>query len=184
MADDPNDPKDPKGDDTGGGISKEEAATIRAALKTANDEAKAQRLRAKGLEEQIAAASNKDKSEAEKLEQRLVAAERKAHEADDRAMRAEVARDKGLTSGQANRLKGATIEEMSADADDLLEAFKPAAKADVKDGDDPKAGEGKDPAPKAPPTKRPTTNLAGGGDPTADPEETDPRKLAALIPRR
>lgn len=52
------------------------------------------------------------------------------HEADLQAerlarFRAEVAHEKGLTAGQAKRLVGATREELTADADELLKEFKP-----------------------------------------------------------
>lgn len=47
-----------------------------------------------------------------------------------RALRLEVAAAKGLTPKQAERLRGATREELEADADDLLESF--ATKASTK----------------------------------------------------
>lgn len=87
-------------------------------------------------------------------------------------MRAEVAAAKGLTPGQAKRLNGATLEELEADADDILENFK---STDTGDGSD------KD---KTRPATRPKLSVSGGGDPTDNAAvETDPAKLAANLPR-
>ena len=72
---------------------------------------------------------------------------------------------KGLTPAQAKRLQGATRDELEADADDLLETFKPAEGV------------------KPPPGGKPTERLTGGGDPTEEPVELDPRKLAAGVRR-
>lgn len=63
------------------------------------------------------------KTEAERLNDRLTAAEQRAQEAELRALRLEVASAKGLTPTQAKRLVGATKEELEADADDLLASF-------------------------------------------------------------
>lgn len=59
-------------------------------------------------------------------------AERQLRESQDRVRelegaetRRDVASAKGLTPSQANRLVGATREELEADADDLLSAFAP-----------------------------------------------------------
>lgn len=79
-------------------------------------------------------------------------------------LRSDVARDKGLPAKYAGRLKGTTREELEADADDIAEDF-------------PK------PEPKVALSQKPKENLRGGGKPDEEPEETDPRKLAAKIPR-
>lgn len=162
MADDPNptdepDPAkpDPKPPASGG----DDLAELKAALKKANKEAEESRRKLKEIED-------RDKSESEKLTDRLTAAEQRATEAESRALRMEVAAAKGLTAGQAKRLVGTTKEELEADADELLTDFAP------KGGDT-----------KPPPGGRPKEQLRGGGDPTEEPEETDPRKLADLVPR-
>ncbi len=72
---------------------------------------------------------DRDKTEAEKVSERAKTAEDRATQAESRAMRLEVAFEKGLTPAQAKRLVGATREELEADADELLETFKPAEKA-------------------------------------------------------
>jgi len=69
---------------------------------------------------------DRDKTEAQKLTERAEAAERRAAEVEARAIRLEVAAEKGLTPAQAKRLVGSTREELEADADELLETFKPA----------------------------------------------------------
>lgn len=128
-----------------------EAANLRKRLRELEPMAK----RAKELEDA-------SKSEQEKLQERMTAAETRAQEAELRALRMEVAASKGLTAAQARRLVGSSKEELESDADDLLASFGDARK---------------------PPSKRPTENLRGGADPDEEPDETDPRKLAALHPR-
>ena len=66
------------------------------------------------------------KSEVERERDAKAAAEGRASEAELRALRLEVAFDKGLTPAQAKRLVGATREELEADADELVATFKPA----------------------------------------------------------
>jgi hypothetical protein len=85
-----------------------------------------------------------------------------------------VASAKGLPAGFGKRLQGSTREELEADADELLENLKPA------DGKDGETNRGNGRAPRTTPRER----LSGGGDPSKEPEELDPRKLAAKIPRR
>jgi hypothetical protein len=60
-----------------------------------------------------------DKSEAEKR----TAAEARADAAELRALRIEVAHEKGLTPAQAKRLVGANREELEKDADEILVDF-------------------------------------------------------------
>lgn len=141
-------------------VSAEEAARMRQALSAANKEAEKHRLRVKELED-------KDKSELQRTSDERDEHKTARSAAELRAMQLEVALDKGLTTTQAKRLIGTTREELEADADELLESFKPA-------GED--AGGG--------PARRPTERLRGGGTGTNEPEETDPRKLAAQISRR
>jgi flagellar biosynthesis GTPase FlhF len=106
-----------------------------------------------------------EKSEAEKAAERAAEAEKNANTATLEAMRLRVALAKGLTETQAQRLIGSTQEELEADADVLIASFKP-------DGDG-----GQDPL------RRPTERLRRGAAPAGDPEENDPLKLAAAVPR-
>lgn len=108
------------------------------------------------------------KTELQKASDRATTSEAKTTEAELRALRLEVAMDKGLTAVQAKRLVGKTKEELEADADELIASFK------SDDGGD--GGKKK-------PTGLPKERLRGGGDPTEDVEETDPRKLAAMVDR-
>lgn len=62
----------------------------------------------------------------------LTAAEQRATEAEAKALRLEVAAEKGLTTAQAKRLVGTTRDELEADADELLETFKPAEQQETK----------------------------------------------------
>jgi len=77
---------------------------------------------------------DRDKTEAQRLTERAEAAERRAAEIESRALRLEVAAEKGLTPAQAKRLVGETRDELVADADELLETFKPAAPAEEPTG--------------------------------------------------
>lgn len=95
---------------------------VKAALRKANKEAETLRLRLKEFED-------RDKSEAEKVAERLAAAEDRASKAETDLIRMEVAAAKGLTPAQAKRLVGATREELETDADELVATFTPASNA-------------------------------------------------------
>ncbi len=140
--------------------SADDTAALKAALKKANEEAASFRHKLKELED-------RDKSESEKLTERLTAAEKRAAEAEAQALRLEVATAKGLTATQVKRLVGSTREELEADADELLADFAPRDAAERKPT----------------PGGRPKEQLRGGGDPTEETEEMDPRKLAAQVSR-
>lgn len=122
----------------------------------------AERARATSAEKELARyrKAEQDKADAEKSElQKAVeareTAEKKAAEADLRALRLEVAQDKGLTATQAKRLVGSTREELETDADELLSAFP----APAKDADPKPRGPKPDPSqgPKGEPKVRPTS---------------------------
>ena len=174
-ADDPPDPKadppDPKADPPAAPDPTALAALpewAREEIAKTRREAAAYRTKAKELEPLAAKAKELEdagKSDTEKLTGKLADVERARTDAEARALRLEVALEKGLTASQAKRLVGGTKEELAADADELLASFKPA------DGNGGK------------PTGRPHERLRGGGDPTTSPDETDPRKLAAQVPR-
>ena len=72
---------------------------------------------------------DRDKSEGEKVAERLTAAETRAAQAEARAARLDVAFEKGLTPAQAKRLVGNTREELEADADEILRDFPTAPAA-------------------------------------------------------
>lgn len=144
-------------------------ATIR---KQRESEATAKK-RAQELEAKLKEYEDRDKSEQEKATEKAAAAEQRAATAEQATLRLEVALEKapdGMSLGQvrklAKRLSGSTKEELEADADELFADFAP-------NGD----GGGKDPA------RRPKERLKSGAVPSSEPEETDPIKLAAKVPR-
>jgi len=101
-------------------------SAIKSKIQKVNKEAQALRKRAKAAEDRLAEIDAANKTDAEKAADRLADAEKKATEAQARADRLEVAAAKGLTPSQAKRLQGSTVEELEADADELLADFKPA----------------------------------------------------------
>lgn len=169
MADDPKpDPKDPenKPDPEDEPLDLER---VKEALRKKNSEAVNLRKRlkeAEAAEEELQKLKDKDKSDAERAAEKTRSLEDKATQAETELLKLRVALRKGLSETQAKRLVGTTEEELESDADELLESFKPS-----EDGGKPK------------PSTKPKEDLKGGGDPTNEPEEMDPRKLAAAVPR-
>lgn len=107
------------------------------------------------------------KSEIEKATEKAAEAEKRAEKAEARALRLEVAADKGLTPTQAKFLTGTNREEFEANADELLESFRPSEDED-EIGDKPGI------------TRRPKENLKTGA--TSDSEgEDDPDEIADRI---
>lgn len=155
MAEETPDPDAPETDAPDDKKKPDDIAAMKAALRKANKEAETARLRLKEYED-------REKTDGEKLTERITAAEKRAEEAETRALRLEVATTKGLTAAQARRLVGTTTEELEADADELLSSFK---------------SEGG-----APPPSKPTEQLRGGGDPTED-TPVDMRAVVDAIPR-
>jgi hypothetical protein len=95
---------------------------VKRALTKANKEAEQLRLKLKEFED-------RDKTEQQKLTEAHQAAEQRAAAAELRALRLEVAADKGLTAGQAKRLVGTTREELEADAEDIQREFPATARS-------------------------------------------------------
>lgn len=148
---------DPKPDTLGEGGKKALAAE-----RQARREAEAN---AKKLREQLQRIEDKDKSEVERLTEQVATATKERDAAVSRADRLEVAVTKSLDEGQsaritsaAKRLTGTTREELEADADEFLAAFAQPAR----------------PRPLGKPSE---ALAAGSGDPEADSEETDIKKL-------
>jgi hypothetical protein len=122
------------------------------------------------LQAKLKEIGDRDKSETEKLADRVAAAEKRADEAEVRVLRAEVALDKGLDPTLIKRLTGTTREELEADAEELKLYQK------VTEGTPPEGGAKPNPA------GRPREDLRGGGDPTGTPP-VDLRKVIGEIPR-
>jgi hypothetical protein len=74
----------------------------------------------------------KGKSEIEQLGERHAQLEKEIREERDARWRAELAHEHGLTAKQASRLRGATRDEMVADAKDLVADFEIQAKQDAE----------------------------------------------------
>lgn len=134
MADEPTtepaqpDPEPPpaKDDDTLGDAGKKALDRMKAERDEAKRQAKANADAAKKLAE----IEDAQKTETQRLVDRAEAAERERDDVTGRLLRLEVALEKGLTAAQAKRLVGATRDELEADADELLETFKPAQPAE------------------------------------------------------
>lgn len=137
----------------------------RAKISKANREAQSLRARLKELEDAEKKRADEKKDDLTKAQEAAADLQSKLDAALARVDRLEVAIDKKLTVKQANRLSGATREELEADADDFL------ADLGVKTDDDKKT----------PPTRQPREALRGGGDPTDDQEPIDPKKVAAEV---
>ena len=100
------------------------------------------------------------KSEQEKLAEKLSVTEKRAVEAELRAARLEVATSKGLPMASVKFLTGNTPDELAASADELLGLLKQ---------DDPE------------PSGRPRERLKGGASPADTEPGPDPNALAEQI---
>lgn len=125
-----------------------EAKNLRRRLKEA--EAKAQRL------DEIEKAQM---SEVDRLKQELLDAQSAAKKAELRALRLDVASRKKLPSRLAERLQGDTLEELEADADELIQYINP-----VEDSKGSSVSDGK-------PKERLSHRSSAGGKPVVDEDE-------------
>lgn len=138
QADPDEDPDDPDDDPKTPELKPEDVAAMQKALKKANKEAEATRLKLKEYED-------RDKSETEKLSERTRELEGDLTATQKTALRYEIALDKGIPKSIASRLQGDTREEMEKDADELLTTLggvkkTPSFDGGAKDGDAPAAG--------------------------------------------
>lgn len=118
---------------------------------------------------------DKDKTEAQRLQEARDEAANRAAKAEEQARSLSIAMERAPTHATlaqvravAKRVRGESDEDMESDADELFELLAPAPKDD------------------GPPRKvagKPRERLRGGGDPEEEPEESDPRKLAEMIRR-
>jgi murein DD-endopeptidase MepM/ murein hydrolase activator NlpD len=113
-----------------------------------------------------------NKTEAERLQEALSQHQSRAEKAEFALKRREIAEQRApehATPAQiravAKRLAGDNDEALEKDADELFELLAPAPST-----------------PKT--TSKPQERLRGGSDPDEPVEESDPRKLAAMLPRR
>lgn len=162
-----------KGTDKNTELTPEDIEKMQEALHKANEEAKKYRLEAKGKDEELTElkkAQDSSKSDMEKVREQIAALETRAEKAEREALVATVAQAKKIPAALASRLSGTTQEELEADADGLVEALN-------LDGSE----EGS--SSKPPPGRRPNAQLRPGSGSEEEPEETDPMKLAAKVPR-
>lgn len=135
-----------------------------------------------------AAAADADQGKMDQILASLKAAEDRATAAEAATMRRAVADELGLTAKQAARLTGATREELLTDGRDLMETMgiKPrGSTAEAGDGNDGSGAGQEQQTETTPRRQRPVETLASGAPRTpTQPDEMDPAKLAALIPRR
>lgn len=132
------------------------------ALDAERKRARDEKKRADDLAARLKAIEDKDKSDSELAREEAANEKTRADKAEARAMRLEVAHDKGLTSAQANRLVGTTKEELEADADELLAQFSPK---ETQDDDDER--------------RRPRERLRSGAAPDAEDEPDIDAAVAA-----
>jgi hypothetical protein len=138
-----------------------------------------------------AAEADKSKTQLDKLSDQIGQLTSRAEKAEAAQLRAKVIADKKIPASLAKRLQGSTIEELTADADELLADWKAAGGKVDGDADNGKAEQDGDngsrtspPARAAAAPGRPREDLRSGAPTTPRAaEETDPLKLAALIPR-
>lgn len=96
---------------------------VQRALQRERDTAKEAKRRADELAAQVAEFEDRDKTDQQKLTERASSAEDRASKAETKALRLEVALEKGLVGDRAAlaaRLQGNTKEELIADAEQLL----------------------------------------------------------------
>lgn len=130
-----------------------------------------------------------DKGKLDQVLAKLTDAESRASKAEAAQTRGNVAAAKKLPAWMAKKLTGSTQEELEADADEMLAEFKKhGGKIDgeTTTGTETTTTDDRTPAQQPAPRRgRPQETLQSGAPVTrSEPEETDPIKLAALIPRR
>ena len=130
---------------------------------------KAEAAKNAGAADRLAQAEEAGKSELQRALDQAAQAEARAKSAEGRIARLEVAQAKGIPPSLAARLVGDSREELEADADELAAQLRPQ-------GGQPGAGGAGD-------KSRPREALRSGTAPQAEPEENDPTKLAAMVPR-
>lgn len=137
-----------------------------------------------------AAEADKSATQLDKIQQQMVAMSERAEKSERAATIREVADELKISVRQASRLSGKTKDELLADGRDFLQDFAPKGSTDgtgdtgKDDSGNGNAGGQQAPRQAAPARGRPQETMRSGAPVTpAQPEETDPRKLAELIPR-
>ena len=134
-----------------------------------NREAASLRERLKAAEAALAEHQDAGKSEVQKAIERATAAEAQVAELQAAQLRTQAAVAAGLPPEAAAHIQGTTAEEITANATALAGLLAPAPQQTPAS-----------PAPMSRPVARP---VAGSADPTQEPLELDPAKLAEQVPR-
>lgn len=111
-----------------------------------------------------------NKSETQKLADKATVAEKRATDAEAKSTRYEVAAELGIHAKHLKYLTGSTKDEIEESGKGILDDFPETY------------GDSDTDATKTKPT-RPKERLRSGAVPNEEPDETDPRKLAASVPR-
>lgn len=162
---------DPEGADQLGDAGRKALDSIKEQRRAAREERDKVKAELAKVQEELRKHSDKDKSDVDRLTEerdRLKAELGTVSSSVKRRDAAEEYAPDHVTAAQiravAKRLTGNTDDELKADAEELYALIAPAP-------------------PTTPVAGRPRERLRGGGDPSTTPDETDPRKLAALIRR-
>lgn len=114
--------------ETVGKSAEAQLADMQEALKKANHEAAKYRKQVEAVEQAEKARKDADLSEMDKLKRDLAEAQQKAKTLEIASLQRQAAEKHGLPPALASRLKGETLEELEADASDLVKTLpKPQA---------------------------------------------------------
>jgi hypothetical protein len=160
--------------------SEDDAKALQKSLKTRwKGEARKWERRAK---ENADKAKKYDEVEAKgkSAEDRLADLEKKGAAASAEAIRLRVAMRKGLTETQAKRLVGTTEEELEADADELLESWKPVERSE-EESEDKNGGRERQRVPRERLRPAPRTGARGRSDDDVAPSKDDVKKIVDRV---
>lgn len=101
----------------------EDVSGLKSALSKERDARRRAEQDAKAKTDELKKVKDADKSEMDKIKERLDESEKRAQKAEAQNLRNEVASTKGLSPAQAKRLVGSSKEELESDADELLATF-------------------------------------------------------------
>jgi len=114
----------------------------------------------------LKADSDSTKSEMDKVLAKIDGLEKRAADAERKALVAEVSQAKKLPAAIAGRLSGTTKEELEADADELIEALGLGEKEEEKE--ETPSGPGAKPSPLTGPREKLRSGSSNDGDETPD----------------
>jgi hypothetical protein len=165
---------------TGGGTNDGLGDAGKRALQAERERAKKAEADAKATRDELAklkAADDAKKSDMDKLIEKISAMEKRAADAEQRALLGEVVAETGLSMAKVQRLRGSTVEELMTDAESVFD-WKPKPEGDQPTPSTPST-------PSTPPIVRQREKLTPDPGPgsTSPPVEDDRSKILAAIPR-